>query len=278
MGWGMARRGNDSLVQILKIVGLLLVIGVFVPKVGAVVMPILLVAVFAAVLVFGVNVLRKSVPRIRGVVGERLVSARLRRSLTSEGDVDSQESSEKDLAGFLGERVVSSRIRKSLSAGEYTVIDNLYLPIGESGTTQIDHIVVSRYGVFVIETKNYSGWIFASADSAQWTQVLYRTKNRFRNPIWQNYRHLCAISDNLGIPKSCLKGVVAFTGDCTFKTPMPDGVMYSLDAGAYIKSFNTRLLKDKEVADIVRALNEWNASVTPERRRAHVANLTRTHG
>jgi hypothetical protein len=51
------------------------------------------------------------------------------------------------------------------------------------GTTQIDHILVSRFGVFVIETKDYKGWIFADATRANWTQVLFKVKFKFQNPF-----------------------------------------------------------------------------------------------
>lgn len=56
-----------------------------------------------------------------------------------------------------------------------------------TGTTQIDHIIVSKFGIFVIETKNMSGWIFGSPDQAQWTQSLPGgNRFRFQNPLRQN--------------------------------------------------------------------------------------------
>ncbi len=57
---------------------------------------------------------------------------------------------------------------------------------GRTRCTQLDHVVVSRFGVFVIETKNYRGWIFGSEKQPQWTQQIYRQKNRFQNPLHQN--------------------------------------------------------------------------------------------
>ena len=55
---------------------------------------------------------------------------------------------------------------------EYHLMNNITLPF-KDGTTQIDHILVSRYGIFVIETKHYKGWIFGDENSKNWTQVLY---------------------------------------------------------------------------------------------------------
>ena len=83
---------------------------------------------------------------------------------------------------------------------DYTILDDVMLKTG-NGTTQIDHVVVSRYGVFAIETKNYRGDIYGNDDCQQWTQVIvtdvtymkkwyktytYVTKNRFYNPVKQS--------------------------------------------------------------------------------------------
>lgn len=179
--------------------------------------------------------------------------------------------------GRFGEMLVSSRLGNGLPKSEYEILNNIYLPIDDGSTTQIDHVVVSRFGLFVVETKNYTGWIFADASSRVWTQTIYNTKNTFQNPIRQNYRHVCAIADNLGIPKEYIRSVVAFTGDCEFKTPMPEGVVYSRKLADYIKSFATPILRERKKAEIAAALREWDASVTPDQRSAHVNNLRRWH-
>ena len=179
--------------------------------------------------------------------------------------------------GKMGELLVMTRLRKGLPVDEYDILNNIYLPIGGGATTQIDHVVVSRFGVFVVETKNYSGWIFADASSKVWTQTIYHAKNTFQNPIRQNYRHVCAIADNLRLPKEYIRGVVAFTGNCEFKTPIPDGVVYSRKLADYIKSFASPILKEQEKAEILLALREWDASVTPQQRASHVDNLRQSH-
>jgi restriction system protein len=63
--------------------------------------------------------------------------------------------------GVVGETLVNLAAKLFLDGKDYHLIRNLTLPTGE-GTTQIDHVIVSRYGIFVIETKNMSGWIFGS--------------------------------------------------------------------------------------------------------------------
>ena len=178
--------------------------------------------------------------------------------------------------GARGERLVAGRLRKGLP-DEYMMLNDVYLPLPDGTTTQIDHIVVSQYGIFVVETKTYSGWIFGDEKSAQWTQTIYHKKSRFQNPIRQNYRHICALADNLGIDKSYFHGVVVFTGDCTFKTDMPNGVVYSRGAADYIRSFGKPLIKVSQVAEVADVILKWQETVGKERRAAHVVNLRKNH-
>lgn len=62
-----------------------------------------------------------------------------------------------------------------------------------------------RYGIFVIETKNYKGWIYGSERDRQWTQVIYKRKERFQNPLRQNCRHTKVLSELTGIPHNLFK-------------------------------------------------------------------------
>ena len=92
--------------------------------------------------------------------------------------------------GKVGETKVSSIIGKSVSGEKYVFNDYVVLDNGQ--TSQIDHIVVNKSGVFVIETKNYSGRIYGSEDQQEWTQVLAGgcEKNKFYNPLKQNATHI----------------------------------------------------------------------------------------
>ena len=174
--------------------------------------------------------------------------------------------------GARGERAVQEWLRYGLPA-EYRLMNDVYLPLPDGTTTQIDHIVVSQFGVFVIETKNYSGWIFAGADDSQWTQIFYHKKSRFQNPIHQNYKHICALVENLGIDKAYFHNVVIFNGDCEFKTKMPEGVVSSRRAADYIRSFDRPMIKASQVDELADAIAEWQGTVGEERKANHVANL-----
>ena len=175
--------------------------------------------------------------------------------------------------GKFGEQIVHTILLQGLPKEEYKILDDVFLPIGELGTTQIDHIIVSVYGVFVVETKNYSGWIFADAYSPEWTQVLGKQKHQFQNPIRQNFLHINAIADNLGLPKEIIHGIVAFSDNSEFKTVKPKGVVYFTQIASEIKKQDKPTIRQDEADDIFSAIREWNASIKPERRRNHVKNL-----
>ncbi len=83
--------------------------------------------------------------------------------------------------GVIGEGLLNISIRLFLDKREYRLLKNVTLPT-EDGTTQIDHIIVSRFGVFVIETKNMRGWIFGNPAHKSWTQQIYRRRHSFQNP------------------------------------------------------------------------------------------------
>lgn len=122
-----------------------------------------------------------------------------------------------------GEALLTHELRKNFGSPDYHLMNHVTLEM-DDGTTQIDHILVSRFGVFVIETKDHKGWIFADPRQAKWTQVLYHLKFKFQNPIFQNNRHVRAVQDCLDfLPPDAIESVVVFTGEAEFKTEVPQG-------------------------------------------------------
>ena len=77
----------------------------------------------------------------------------------------------KKAKGYFGEAAVKFSAKLRLPTDIYIPIHNVTLPTAD-GTTQIDHIFVSEYGVFVVETKNMKGCIFGTENQAQWTQQI----------------------------------------------------------------------------------------------------------
>ena len=102
------------------------------------------------------------------------------------------------------------------------VLNNLYIPIGYGKTTEIDLVMIHKKGIFVIESKNYGGWIFGNLDQKQWTQCFpNREKYRFYNPIMQNRTHVNALSRQLNINKNCFFSYIVFSNRCELKK-IPD--------------------------------------------------------
>lgn len=112
--------------------------------------------------------------------------------------------------GNQAEKVVSG-ILHSLGS-EYVVFDNVMLKRGK-GTTQIDHVVVSPYGIFVIETKSHKGRIFGDCAGKVWTQVCGSQKNTFYSPFLQNYAHLRGLYALFGLDCQPFCGLIVFTSD-----------------------------------------------------------------
>jgi hypothetical protein len=122
-----------------------------------------------------------------------------------------------------GEAAVRRALTQNFTGTSYHLLNNITLPF-DDGTTQIDHILVSKSGIFVVESKHYSGWIFANASWPTWTQVMFKQKYKFQNPLRQNYKHIRAIQQVLDfVPSGHIHSLVAFTGDAEFKTERPKG-------------------------------------------------------
>lgn len=98
----------------------------------------------------------------------------------------------KGIAGEFNIRMILS----GLYDKEYFVMNNLLLNVNGT-TSQIDHVVISVYGIFVIETKNYSGKIYGKETSANWKQFIHGNEISIHNPIRQNYGHVKAIQNKL---------------------------------------------------------------------------------
>ena len=96
------------------------------------------------------------------------------------------------IKGKIGERRVSKKINRLANRYGGYVINDVMIPGENDTTSQIDHIYVSPYGIFVFETKNYSGRIYGNDSQSQWTQVLAygNTKNHFYSPVKQNETHI----------------------------------------------------------------------------------------
>lgn len=151
--------------------------------------------------------------------------------------------SEKDRINELNKRILASHFglaRKGETGENYIelmlinldipkkIIRNAYIPY--NGTTaEIDLILITEYGIYVIESKNYSGWIFGSATGKQWTQSLNkRSKYKFYNPILQNKTHIKALSNYLNIELSKFNSFIVFGRNSELKKVPSDTKDYKI--------------------------------------------------
>lgn len=156
----------------------------------------------------------------------------------------------------------------------YRRFHNLIIP-SKNGTTQIDHLVVSPYGLFIVETKNIKGWIFGSENNKEWTNTLFKNKYRFQNPLKQTYRQKKVLSEFLDLPESTIGTVVYFVGDCKFKTRMPENVLRRR-LGSYIKKHKVRLFAPDILDRTIRTIEKHQAESTLTKR-DHIRSLRQRH-
>ena len=112
--------------------------------------------------------------------------------------------------GRRGEKFVAEILGETIQ-GEQYVINDLLFKDGAGKTCQIDHIYINKYGIWVIETKNYAGLIYGQDNWREWTQVLAggHEKNKFYNPVKQNTTHIYQLSEYLDV-KDVFINVVVF--------------------------------------------------------------------
>jgi predicted RNA-binding Zn-ribbon protein involved in translation (DUF1610 family) len=174
--------------------------------------------------------------------------------------------------GLIGEWLVKVSANYFLDKTTYHAVHNVTLETPD-GTTQIDHVFISKFGVFVVETKNYSGWIFGGENQPTWTQKIYKTTNKFQNPLRQNYKHLKALEAALDIPFAHLESVIVFVGGSTFKTEMPANVTYAGGYIRHIKSFTHVVINQSRVEELFKVIQTCKLKPSLKTNREHVKNL-----
>jgi hypothetical protein len=174
--------------------------------------------------------------------------------------------------GVLGEWQVNLLIKFFLNKNEYHLIKNVTLPT-DDGTTQIDHIIISKYGIFVVETKNMKGWIFGSPTQKQWTQQIFKHKSKFQNPLHQNYKHVKTLEACLNSKNDSIFSVIIFIGDSTFKTKMPENVRFARGGIEFIKSKTEIVFNGDEVTNVIEQIESGRLERSYKTNRQHVKHV-----
>jgi restriction system protein len=177
-----------------------------------------------------------------------------------------------------GERIVANILAKELDYKDYFLFNNLTIPSSQNGSSQIDHLVISKFGIFVIENKNYKGWIFGNKNQDEWTQSLPGGKKfQFQNPIHQNWSHIMSLRTLLPfVPEDAFQSIVVFTDSCEFKTEPIDNVLHSENIVEYILKNETNKLSEDNLQLILGKLSYTcqTIDVSPSQ---HIENLKNKH-
>lgn len=153
---------------------------------------------------------------------------------------------------------------------EYHVFNDVYLVV-KGRSSQIDHVVISQYGIFVIETKNYSGAVYGSENAENWTQYLKGVGYKFRNPIKQNESHVWAIMDTLHIAPSSIIPIIVFLNGANLRCNATSTVLYTGQLRDFILSHKTIAFTADGVERLTQQLSE-SIVIDPDRKK-HIRSV-----
>ena len=178
----------------------------------------------------------------------------------------------REIKGWFGEKVLWILLRRHLKRHDYKILNNIYLHQSNGYTHQIDHIVVSQWGIFVIETKTFDGELVQCNNEARrWTYVTSSNGYYYwQNPIKQNRWHNRAQADSLGHPLEHFYSIVAFAGPIKFPSKIPANVVHFDDVAQYIQSHSqTTIILPEIVQGLVAQIKALDKAVTKEQRKNH---------
>lgn len=176
---------------------------------------------------------------------------------------------------------VHRRLQQTLPASHYTVLRDVIVRRATApgvDTSQIDHVVVSPYGIFVIASKQYSGWIFGAEREPHWIRVHFHARRTFQNPLRQNQEQICALQELLGLDAGMFHSLVVFSGNAEIRTPMPPNVTRLGGMLPYIQVRTAELLGFEEAARVAGVLAVKRLAPGVEATAEHMASLRQTQG
>lgn len=163
--------------------------------------------------------------------------------------------------------------------GYKKIIRNIYVPYNET-TSEIDIVMIHEKGIYVFESKNYSGWIFGSAEQQNWTQMLNKnSKYQFYNPLKQNYTHITALSKFLNIKRDNFKSYIIFSERCELKKVPENTESYIiLKRDDILSSIQDEISRKEKILtkDEVNNINEKLkvcTNVSKKKKQEHIENI-----
>lgn len=157
--------------------------------------------------------------------------------------------------GTMGKARVGRLLAAMLERNRYTVFNNLILP-SNGGTVQIDHVVISKFGIFVIVTVFRRGWISGAEFQQRWKQHRTNSSTQFPNPVHQNQLNVEALARLLQLPESRFHAVTVFTGHRGFKKSMPFNVLPLEKLISYIRKHTESILAEDQAGQALTGLEQ----------------------
>ena len=172
------------------------------------------------------------------------------------------------IIGWFGEHWTRQALKK-LPKDKYKIINDVFILINGS-THQIDHVVISPYGIFSIETKQYNGFIVGNKYDKNWIRYAGKKKYYYSNPIRQNYGHVKSLSELLNIDESKIYNVVCIPSKARLKI-QHDGelVRYDTIVDKILSYKNIAIDNIDEVVDIINKSNITDKNIKKE----HIKNI-----
>ena len=177
----------------------------------------------------------------------------------------------KKIRGFMGEFWVLQELKK-LPQDKYLVLNDIL--VENNGFHQIDHIVISKYGIFVIEMKNYYGLIIGNQYNKRWFQYLGKKKYSFYSPIYQNYGHLKVLEEILNIEEDKFISIICFSNQAKLKVESLVPITQTGLLNQVITSYQQEILDLdlKVIKEKLETLNIKDKSI----RKKHIKNIKKT--
>lgn len=171
--------------------------------------------------------------------------------------------------GKRGEKEVYKTLKKGLGR-KYKILRDVYLG-SEKKSTQIDLLVVSRYGIFVIEVKNWSGKIYGTEESLNWQVYNKGYRNEYYNPIRQNNGHLNSLKKAIG-GDLVYTPIVVFTGKADISNLR--GEVVSVEKLVkFIKSFKKKVMSRRKRNEVYKKIKKENKRSLKRSHKKYVEKL-----
>lgn len=181
--------------------------------------------------------------------------------------------------GKRGEKLIKNILIDNGLGSEERILNNIYIPYKDK-TSEVDVLLLHETGIYVFESKNYSGWIFGDEDQYKWTQMINKnTKKKFYNPIKQNITHINALSKFLGIDRTKMKSYIVFSERCELKKVPENNEQYKVLKRNRLSEFikvdiekSEDIFTDEEIRNIFEKLKPLT-NASEEVKKKHIENI-----